>query len=121
MCVERPIIPRARSSAGNCLLQNGIGSCSVRQTITLTAGNTAINIPAWKLPSVSELGGWGGREATHEEIESARRGVGKIYCQAQIGYLDMRDNLRETGSCYFYDFSVRDFYLCPEKGANYHT
>jgi hypothetical protein len=29
--------------------------------------------------------------------------------------------LHETHICYFYDFSVSDFHLCPEKGANYHS
>jgi hypothetical protein len=59
--------------------------------------------------------------ATVYQINQAQNGVGKIYCQAVIGYADMRDNLHETGVCYFYSFSAKGFFLCPEKGANYHT
>jgi hypothetical protein len=60
-------------------------------------------------------------DATKEQIAHADTGVGKIYCEAIIGYTDVRDNLHETGVCFSYDFSVKDFYLCAEKGANYHT
>jgi hypothetical protein len=61
------------------------------------------------------------QEATTEQIAKARDGMGKIYCQAMIGYADVRDALHETHICLFYDFGVGDFYLCPEKGANRHS
>jgi hypothetical protein len=60
-------------------------------------------------------------EATAEQIRKARNGIGRIYCQAMIGYADMRDMLHESHTCFFYDFSVSDFHLCPEKGANHHS
>jgi hypothetical protein len=58
-------------------------------------------------------------DATKENLEKARIGIGKIYCQAAIGYADMRDNWRETALCFFYNLG--HFFLCPEKGANYHS
>jgi hypothetical protein len=60
-------------------------------------------------------------EATAEQIGKARNGIGRIDCQAMIGYSDMRDALHETHICFFYDFGVNDFHLCPDKGANYHS
>ena len=60
-------------------------------------------------------------EATAEQIGKARNGIGRIYCQAVIGYADMRDILHESHTCFFFDFSVSDFHLCPEKGANHHS
>jgi hypothetical protein len=40
-------------------------------------------------------------DATKEQIEQASTGVGKIYCEAIIGYSDVRDNLHETSVCFF--------------------
>ncbi len=60
-------------------------------------------------------------DATDEQIRLARKGTGGIYCQAMIGYADVRDTLHETRICFTYIFSTKSFYLCPEKGANYHN
>jgi hypothetical protein len=60
-------------------------------------------------------------EATDSDINNARLGRGKIYCEYSIGYADVRDNIHQTDVCYFYDFEVKDFYLCAETGANKHT
>ncbi len=60
-------------------------------------------------------------DATETDIANARAGTGKVYCEAIIGYTDVRDNIHETDVCFFYDFGASDFFLCPEKGANYHN
>jgi hypothetical protein len=59
--------------------------------------------------------------ATKEQIDQARIGIGRIYCQAAIGYSDMRDNFHETKVCMGYNFKYNAFILCPDKGANSHT
>lgn len=60
-------------------------------------------------------------DATAEQIDLAKRGKGTIFFEFLIGYDDVRGVLHKTGICLFWDFTSNGFYLCPQKGANYHT
>lgn len=60
-------------------------------------------------------------DSTDEQISQAARGIGAIYCQAKIGYRDVRDGLHETEICFTYNFSAKDFYPCQDKESNHHN
>jgi len=60
-------------------------------------------------------------DATKQQIEQARLGNGKIYCQSLLRYADVRNYEHTTRLCFVFNFGTKGFLLCSEKGTNYHN